>query len=112
MKVTIAIPFYNDGKYFAQAIQSVLNQTYQDYELILINDGSTDNSLKIAQEYASRDSRIIVISDGENCGLAVRLNQSIKIAKGEYYMLLHMWKLEYKKKQHQLICQQMKLLDL
>ena len=44
MKVTIAIPFFNDGNYFAQAIQSVLNQTYQDYELILIDDGSIDNS--------------------------------------------------------------------
>lgn len=85
MKVTIAIPFFNDGKYFAQAIQSVLNQTYQDYELILIDDGSTDNSLKIAQEFAFKDSRIIVISDGENHGLAVRLNQTIKMAKGDYY---------------------------
>lgn len=85
MKVTIAIPFFNDGKYFAQAIQSVLNQTYQDYELILIDDGSTDNSLKIAQEFAFKDSRIIVISDGENYGLAVRLNQTVKMAKGDYY---------------------------
>ena len=85
MKVTIAIPFFNDGNYFAQAIQSVLNQTYQDYELILIDDGSIDNSLKIAQEFASKDCRIIVVSDGENHGLAVRLNQTIKMAKGDYY---------------------------
>lgn len=85
MKVTITIPFYNDGKYFAQAIRSVLNQTYQNFELILIDDGSTDNSLKIAQEFASKDNRIIVVSDGENYGLAVRLNQSIRMAKCDYY---------------------------
>lgn len=81
--VTIAIPIYNAEKYLRDSIQSVLNQTFKNYELILVNDGSTDSSMDIINSF--NDDRIQIINDGENKGLIERLNQSINIAKGEYY---------------------------
>jgi glycosyltransferase involved in cell wall biosynthesis len=80
--VTIGIPFYNSSLFLNEAIQSVLNQTYCNWELILIDDGSTDNSLEIANLY--KDSRIKVVSDGINIGLVWRLNQIINLANGHY----------------------------
>ena len=82
MKVTVGIPFYNAGKDFHTAIASVLNQTHQNIELILVNDGSTDESLSIAQSFS--DKRITIIDDKLNKGLPARLNQIIDLAQGEY----------------------------
>lgn len=82
--LTIGIPFYNAEKYFAFAIESVLSQTYKDWELILLNDGSSDNSLSIAKKFAEQDSRINVISDGKNKGLGARLNELAALSNGEY----------------------------
>ncbi|WP_457617696.1 glycosyltransferase family 2 protein [Lutibacter sp.] len=76
--VTIGLPFYNAEKYLADAIRSVFAQTYQNWELILIDDGSTDNSLKIANSV--KDSRVRVYSDGENKKLAARLNEIVQLA--------------------------------
>ena len=73
--VTIAIPFYNAETYLASAIESVLQQTYPHFQLLLVNDGSTDRSLQIAREYAAKDSRILVLSDGQNKNLGARLNE-------------------------------------
>lgn len=81
--VTIAIPFYNSERYLSDAIWSVLNQTYVDWELLLLNDGSTDGSLNIAESFTDR--RIKVVSDGLNKGLVYRLNKSIEMANGIYY---------------------------
>jgi len=83
--VTIAIPFYKDSKYLSQAIMSVINQTYNSWELILIDDGGFDGSLEIARSFEQKDNRIKVFSDGKNYGLAKRLNQTISMAKGKYY---------------------------
>ena len=83
--VTMAIPFYNSERYLASAIQSVINQTYQNWELLLMDDGGLDSSIFIAREFALHDARIRIVSDGENKGLACRLNESIAIAKGEIY---------------------------
>jgi glycosyltransferase involved in cell wall biosynthesis len=82
VKVTIGLPFYNDEKTLKNAINSVLLQTYQDWELILIDDGSRDESLNIAKSID--DDRIIIVSDGINKGLAVRLNEIAQKAKGKY----------------------------
>ena len=82
--VTIGLPFYNAEKYLALAIESVLQQTYTDWELLLLDDGSTDNSLSIAQSYVQKDSRIKVISDGKNKNLATRLNELPSLAQGLY----------------------------
>ena len=83
--VTVVIPIYNAEPYLDNAIRSVINQTYTNWELMLLDDGSTDGSLAIAQRYADKDDRITVYSDGENKGLVPRLNQSIEMANGDYY---------------------------
>ena len=82
--ITVGIPFYNAEKYLADAIKSVLAQTYPYWELILVDDGSTDGSLQIAKEFAVKDDRIRVISDGLNKKLPARLNQIINEAKYDY----------------------------
>ena len=82
--ISVGIPFYNSEKYLADAIKSVLAQTFQNWELILVDDGSTDNSLETAREFEKQDSRIRVISDGKNKKLPARLNQIIAESKGEY----------------------------
>lgn len=83
--VTIAIPIYNAEKYLRDAIQSCINQTYQNWELLLMCDGSTDKSSSIAFEMANNDCRIKVVDDSTNKGMIYRLNQSIQMAKGKYY---------------------------
>ena len=83
--VTIAIPIYNADKYIRDAIQSCINQTYQNWELLLMCDGSTDNSTVIAKEIANGDSRIKIIDDGQNRGLIARLNQSVEMCETKYY---------------------------
>jgi glycosyltransferase involved in cell wall biosynthesis len=84
MKVSIGIPFYNAEFFLADAIKSIIHQSFQDWELILVNDGSTDKSLEIAQTFAKKDHRIRVISDGLNKKLPYRLNQIISESKYEY----------------------------
>lgn len=83
--VSIAIPIYNADKYLDYSIRSVINQSYSNWELFLMEDGSTDLSPSIAQRYASFDDRIRYISDGYNRGLVYRLNQSIQLSNGKYY---------------------------
>ncbi|MCA4806983.1 glycosyltransferase family 2 protein [Myroides odoratimimus] len=82
--ITIAIPFYNAEKYLAEAINSVLNQSYREYILLLVDDGSTDSSLEIANSFANKDTRIQVFSDGKNRNLGYRLNQIPMLCKTEY----------------------------
>lgn len=83
--VTIAISFYNVEKFLPYAIMSVINQTYKNWELLLIDDGSSDQSIVIAEEFANKDKRIKLISDGKNKGLAARLNESVEMANGDLY---------------------------
>lgn len=82
MKVSIGISFFNPGILFKAAIYSILNQSFQDFELILLDDGSTDDSLAIAKSVL--DSRVRVYSDGRNKGLPTRLNELIDLSKGKY----------------------------
>lgn len=81
VKVTVLMSVYNSQEYLRQAIGSILNQTYKDFEFLIINDGSTDQSLKIIKSY--KDKRIRIISR-ENKGLVYSLNEGIKLAKGHY----------------------------
>lgn len=82
VRTSIGIPFFNSETTLVQAIQSVFVQTYDRWELILVDDGSTDGSLDIAQRI--RDSRVRVLADGVNRGLSYRLNQIAHLARGEY----------------------------
>ena len=82
-KVSIIVPVYNTEKYLARCIDSILAQTFTDFELILVNDGSKDNSGKICDEYAQKDSRIIVIHK-ENGGVSSARNKGIDVAQGDW----------------------------
>ena len=83
VKVSVVIPFYNVEDYFEECVSSIVNQTLKDIEIICINDGSTDNSLKILEQFANSDDRIKVFSQ-ENRGVSASRNRGIKLAQGEY----------------------------
>lgn len=82
-KVSIIVPIYNVEKYLPKCIESILNQTYKDLELILVDDGSPDNSPKICDEYAQKDDRVIVIHK-PNGGVSSARNAGLDIATGQY----------------------------
>jgi glycosyltransferase involved in cell wall biosynthesis len=82
-KISIIIPAYNTDKYLSECIESVINQTLEDIEIICVNDGSTDGSLAILKNYASIDNRIIIINN-ENKGYGHSLNVGLDSAKGDY----------------------------
>lgn len=84
-EVSIVLPCYNGAKMIGEAIESVIAQTYQDWELIIVNDCSTDNTLEVAQTYAARDKRIRVFSNEKNSKLPATLNHGFREAKGEYW---------------------------
>lgn len=82
-KLSVIVPVYNSEKYLSECLDSILNQTYTDIEIICVNDGSTDNSAKILEEYAKKDSRIRIITQ-ENKGVATVRNVGLQNAQGEY----------------------------
>lgn len=83
VKVSVIVCVYNDEKYVSQCLNSLINQTLREIEIICVNDGSTDDSLKIIESFAQKDSRITVINQ-RNSGLATSRNNAIKIIRGEY----------------------------
>lgn len=84
-KVSIVLPTYNGVKYIRESIDSIINQTFRDWELIVVNDCSTDNTLSVLMEYQNRDSRIRVISNEQNQKLPRSLNIGFNNACGEYF---------------------------
>lgn len=82
-KVSVVMSVYNGERYLSESIESVLGQTYRDFEFIVIDDGSVDNTPKILARYAEYDQRIKVISQ-DNHGLAASLNKGIQIARGQW----------------------------
>lgn len=86
IKVSLVVPVYNAEKYLAKSIESMLSQSLKEMELILVNDGSKDNSLAICEEYAKKDSRITVINK-KNEGACIARNTGIARAKGKYIQL-------------------------
>ena len=82
-KVSVIVPVYNVEKYLERCLDSLINQTLEDIEIICVNDGSKDNSPKILEEYKNKDNRIVIFNQ-ENAGLSVARNSGMKIAKGEY----------------------------
>lgn len=86
-KVSIIVPVYNVENYLVESIESAINQTYKDIEILLIDDGSKDSSGKICDEYAQKDDRIKVIHQ-ENAGLSGARNTGLRNATGEYIMFL------------------------
>lgn len=84
-KVSIILPTFNGEKYIEEAINSILNQTYQNWELIIVDDGSTDKTAEIIKKYNEKDSRIYTITNERNIKLPESLNKGFKAATGEYY---------------------------
>lgn len=82
--ISVGIPFFNAEKFLPKAIESVINQSHQNWELLLVDDGSTDGSLEIAKKFQQQDNRIKVFHDGKNKGLAVRLNELVNLSQGVY----------------------------
>jgi len=83
--VSVVMPVYNGEKFLRYSIKSILNQTYRNFEFIIIDDGSTDNSLKIIKDYQKIDNRIKIIINKKNLGQSRSLKIGLKIAEGEYY---------------------------
>jgi glycosyltransferase involved in cell wall biosynthesis len=86
-KISIIIPIYNAGKYLQACLDSVLMQTFGDFEVICVNDGSQDNCAEILSEYAAKDKRIKVITQ-ENQGVSAARNQALRRANGKYITFL------------------------
>jgi Glycosyltransferases involved in cell wall biogenesis len=85
-KITVLIPVYNREKYVAAAIESILTQTFPDFELLVIDDGSTDRSREIIQSY--RDPRLRLVCNERNLGIPKTRNRGIQLARGEYLAFL------------------------
>lgn len=81
--ISVIVPIYNVEKYLSKCIESIINQTYKKLEIILVNDGSTDNSLEICEKYRNKDDRIKIINKS-NGGLSDARNKGIEIALGDY----------------------------
>jgi glycosyltransferase involved in cell wall biosynthesis len=83
-KVSILMATYNNANYVTEAIQSILDQTFNDWEFIIVNDGSTDSTLETIKQIAKEDNRIIILNNESNSGVIKSLNKGLKVAKGEY----------------------------
>lgn len=81
-EISVVMPVYNGEKYLKEAIESILNQSFKNFEFIIINDGSTDKTAEIIQSY--RDERIVYINNEKNLGLSKSFNIGIKVAQGSY----------------------------
>lgn len=88
MKVSIIIPVYNVEKYIARCLDSVINQTYQNLEIIVVNDVTPDNSMAIVDEYAARDSRIRIVNNPRNMGLMMTRKSGYSVVRGDYLTFL------------------------
>ena len=84
MKISVLMSLYNADKYLTEAMDSILAQTYPDFEMIVVNDKSTDKSGDILKAFAQKDPRIVILENAQNLGLTRSLNRGLAIAKGEY----------------------------
>jgi glycosyltransferase involved in cell wall biosynthesis len=87
-KISIILPIYNKEKYLHRSIGSILGQTFKDIEIVLVNDGSTDNSLNIIQNYSKKDSRMKIVNNDKNRGLFYSRGNGILNSIGDYLMFL------------------------
>jgi len=81
--ISVVMPVYNSQRFVGQAVESILNQTYRDFELIIVDDGSTDGSYDILQDYARSDDRIVLVRQA-NGGVAAASNRGLAVSRGEF----------------------------
>lgn len=86
--VSIVMPAYNCEKYVVEAINSVLAQTYKNWELLVLDDGSKDNTLQIIEEFSQKDSRIKALPNGKNMGVSATRNRGVELASGDWIAFL------------------------
>ena len=87
IQISIIIPVYNVEKYLRECLNSILNQTFQDFEIICVDDGSTDKSLEILQEYKRKDDRFVILQQ-RHSGAGSARNNGIRLAAGKYIQFL------------------------
>lgn len=87
-KISVVVPVYNVEKYIATCLESLINQTFKNFEIILIDDASSDNSLTIIKEFQKKDDRIILFEQEKNLGAAAARNKGIELSKGKYIQFL------------------------
>jgi glycosyltransferase involved in cell wall biosynthesis len=88
IKFSIIMPAYNAENYIGYAIESVLSQTYSNFELIIVNDGSIDKTESIIQQYSAQDQRIILVSQGNSGSAGAARNTALKYVTGDYIQML------------------------
>lgn len=88
MTVSIIMPAYNASRYIEEAITSVLSQTFTDWELLILDDGSSDETRSISQTYADRDPRILCLPNEQNLGVAQTRNRGVSLARGQWIAFL------------------------
>lgn len=86
--VSVIITVYNGEKYLGESIKSIITQTYDNYELIIVDDGSSDSSLEIVRSYSNQASKIKIIKNDENLGQPMSRNNAIQIARGNYIAIM------------------------
>ena len=86
--ISVIVPVYNTSWYLAQCLRSILNQTYEDFEVIVVNDASTDNSLAVAKEFEKKDKRVKIINLAVNAGVDRARFSALEIASGEYVLFV------------------------
>ncbi len=86
--ISVVMPVYNSGQLIHPTIKSILNQTYSNFEFIIINDASTDNTLETIKKYQTKDKRIIIINNDKNLGISLSSNKGLNIAKGKYIAMM------------------------
>ena len=87
MKISVIVPVYNAERYLPRCIESILSQTYSDWQLVLVDDGSKDMSLKMCMSFAQKDKRILVIHQ-ENAGAGAARNTGLSRAQGDYIVFI------------------------
>ncbi len=85
--VSIGIPVYNGGKYLEETLDSILNQTFTDFEVIVSDNASTDNTREIVEAYAAKDPRVRYYRNAENIGAAPNYNRTFELSRGKYFRL-------------------------
>lgn len=87
-RISVVMAAYNSKRYIREAIESILNQTFKDFEFIIVNDASTDKTLEIIKEYKKKDERIKLVNNKKNLGRAISRNKALKLARGKYIAIL------------------------
>ena len=87
-KVSVIMPLYNAEKYMTEAIEGILNQTYEDFELLCIDDHSTDNTAGILNDIAQKEQRIRILTNGQRLGAGESRNRGLREAAGKYVVFL------------------------